>query len=55
MNDEKDEMVHVSVTISGKALRLLDDFTRRKSLSRSSVIRLLILESLSKKSGVIEK
>ena len=54
MSNEKHKMIHVSVTLSDNAIQLLDKFACKKALSRSSVIRLLILESLDKKSGVIE-
>ena len=54
MSNKKHKMIHVSVTLSDNAIRLLDKFACKKALSRSSVIRLLILESLDKKSGVIE-
>ena len=54
MNKEKNKMTHVSITLSDKALRVLDKFAGSKSLTRSSVIRLLIIEKLSKKTGVLE-
>jgi metal-responsive CopG/Arc/MetJ family transcriptional regulator len=54
MSNEKCKMTHVSITLSDNALRVLDKFADDKSLTRSSVIRLLIIEKLSKKTGVLE-
>ena len=50
---KKQEIISSSFSLDKKTFDILCDFAKKKSLTRSSVIRLLILENLDKKLKII--
>ena len=54
MNEKNQNLVNSSISLDKKTFNILNDYAIRKSLSRSAVMRLLILEILDKKLKIIE-